>query len=219
MDTDLIKLILIDDHSLFRNGVKASLQAHKDVKIIGEAENGVQLLKLLKELSPDVILLDISMPVMDGIVTLQNVKELYPSIKVIILTMHNDSTMINRMMELGANSYLTKEIGAESIYETVVGVYKNDFHFNELTNKALLGGLRNKSFADAHRISEIKLNQKEIQILKLMCEEKSTKEISDIVELSPRTIEAIRDNLKIKTGTKSMAGLIMYAVKSGIVDQ
>jgi DNA-binding NarL/FixJ family response regulator len=159
------------------------------------------------------------MPIMDGLSTLPEIKKLYPGVKVIMLSMHNDHSMISRMMEIGANSYLTKESGAEKIYEAVKQVYENEFFFNDLTNKALLSGLRNKTFADAHKPAEVHLNDKEITILRLMCEEKSTKEIADIVDLSPRTVEAIRDKLKTKTGTKSMAGLVMYAVKAGIVEQ
>jgi DNA-binding NarL/FixJ family response regulator len=215
----VIKVAIADDHTLFRSGVKASLSAHKDIHMVAEAENGMQMLNLLKHIQPDVVLLDISMPIMDGLATLPEIKKLYPNVKVIMLSMHNDHSMISRMMEIGANSYLTKESGAEKIYEAIKQVYENEFFFNELTNKALLSGLRNKTFADAHKPAEVHLNEKEITILRLMCDEKSTKEIADIVDLSPRTVEAIRDKLKTKTGTKSMAGLVMYAVKAGIVDQ
>lgn len=214
----VIKVAIADDHTLFRSGVKTSLSARKDIQMVAEAENGMQLLNLLKHIQPDVVLLDITMPIMDGLATLPEIKKLYPDIKVIMLSMHNDHSMISRMMEIGANSYLTKESGADKIYEAVKSVYENEFFFNELTNKALLSGLRNKTYSD-NRTMDVQLNEKEITILKLMCEEKSTKEIADIVDLSPRTVEAIRDKLKTKTGTKSMAGLVMYAVKAGLVEQ
>jgi DNA-binding NarL/FixJ family response regulator len=215
----VIKVAIADDHTLFRSGVKNSLSAQKDIQMVAEAENGMQLLNLLRHIQPDVVLLDIQMPIMDGLQTLPEIKKLYPNIKVIMLSMHNDHSMISRMMEIGANSYLTKESGAEKIYEAVKQVYENEFFFNELTNKALLSGLRNKSYADAHKPVDVQLSEKEITILRLMCDEKSTKEIADIVDLSPRTVEAIRDKLKTKTGTKSMAGLVMYAVKAGLVEQ
>lgn len=215
----VIKVAIADDHTLFRSGVKASLSAHKDIQMVAEAENGMQLLNLLRHIQPDVVLLDIQMPIMDGMQTLPEIKKLYPGVKVIMLSMYNDHSMISRMMEVGANSYLTKESGAEKIYEAVKQVYENEFFFNDLTNKALLNGLRSKTIADAQRPVDVQLNDKEITILKLMCEEKSTKEIADMVDLSPRTVEAIRDKLKTKTGTKSMAGLVMYAVKAGLVEQ
>ena len=215
----VIKVAIADDHALYRTGVKTSLSSRKDIQIVAEAENGMQLLNLLKHIKPDVVLLDISMPIMDGLATLPEIKKLYPDIKVIMLSMHNDHSVISKMMEIGANSYLTKESGAEMIYEAVKAVYEQDFYFNELTNKALLNGLRTKRTNESSMPQDVHITEKEITILKLMCEEKSTKEIADIVDLSPRTVEAIRDKLKTKTGTKSMAGLVMYAVKAGIVDQ
>jgi DNA-binding NarL/FixJ family response regulator len=213
-----IKVAIADDHALFRTGVKTSLSGHKDIQMVAEAENGMQLLNLLKHLKPDVILLDIHMPIMDGYTALPEIKKLYPDMKVIMLSMNNDPSIITRMMEIGANSYLTKESDSETIYHAIRTCFEQEFFFNDLTNKALLNGLRMKKPAEASA-PEVNLNDKEITILKLMCEEKSTKEIADIVDLSPRTVEAIRDKLKTKTGVKSMAGLVMYAVKAGIVEQ
>jgi DNA-binding NarL/FixJ family response regulator len=214
---EIIKVIIADDHALFRAGVKTTLSMKKDIKMLGEADNGAQLLTLLKVLQPDVILLDIQMPIMDGITTLPEIKELYPDIRVIMLTMHNDHSMISKLMELGANSYLTKNSDAEVIYEAIKTVYEQEYFFNALTNRALIDGLRTKRQVETTLPVDTKLSDKEITILKLMCEEKSTKDIADLVFLSPRTVEAIRDKLKVKTGAKSMAGLVMYAVKAGII--
>jgi DNA-binding NarL/FixJ family response regulator len=214
----VIKVAIADDHALFRTGVKTSLSSRKDIQMVAEAENGMQLLNLLKHIKPDVILLDIQMPIMDGYATLPEIKKLHPDMKVIMLSMINDPSMITRMMEIGANSYLTKESDSEMIYQAIRTCYESEFYFNDLTNKALLSGLRMKKPADSAP-PEVQLSEKEVTILKLMCEEKSTKEIADIVDLSPRTVEAIRDKLKTKTGVKSMAGLVMYAVKAGIVEQ
>lgn len=213
-----IKVAIADDHALFRAGVRTSLMGKKDVELIAEADNGMQLLNLLKHIDPDVILLDIQMPIMDGIQTLPEIRKLYPHIKVIILSMHNDHSMISKLMEIGANSYLTKNSDSETIYQAIRTCYDQEFFFNELTNKALLSGLRTKR-TEPGTPQEINLSDKEVTILKLMCEEKTTKEIADIVEISPRTVEAIRDKLKTKTGAKSMAGLVMYALKSGIINQ
>ncbi len=213
-----IKVAIADDHVLFRAGVKSALSVHKDIKMIAEADNGMQLLTVLKHVQPDVILLDIQMPIMDGINTLPEIKKLYPEIKVIMLTMHNDHSMISKLMELGANSYLTKNSDSEIIYLAVKTVHEQEYYFNQLTNKALIDGLRVKRQAEASLPVDAKLSDKEITILRMICEEKSTKEIADLVDLSPRTVEAIRDKLKVKTGAKSLAGLVMYAVKSGIIE-
>ncbi|MFT3749463.1 DNA-binding response regulator [Terrimonas sp.] len=213
-----IKVIIADDHVLFRAGVKTALSSKKDVRLIGEADNGQQLIHLLKHLQPDVILLDIQMPIMDGITSLPEIKKLYPHIRIIMLTMHNDHSMISKLMELGANAYLTKNSDSEVIYDAIKTCYTNEYYFNDLTNKALLDGLRTKRNNDNFVNTEVKLTDKEKHILRLICEEKSTKEIADMVDLSPRTVEAIRDKLKSKTGAKSMAGLVMYAIKAGIIE-
>jgi DNA-binding NarL/FixJ family response regulator len=213
-----IKVLITDDHALFRTGVKASLAHYQDIEFIGEAENGMQLLNLVKFLEPDVILLDIQMPIMDGIATLPEVKKVLPNTKIVMLTMNDDVSMISKLMEIGANSYLTKNSDSETIYEAIKTVHHKEYFFNEYTNKAMLNGLRNKRVMESAVPDEAELSDKEIHVLKLMCDEKSTKEIADIVEISPRTVEAIRDRLKIKTGAKTTAGLILYAVKHGIVE-
>ena len=215
-----IKVLIADDHVLYRAGVKMALAPRKDVQIIAEADNGMQLLNMLKMVQPDVILLDIQMPVMDGIGALPEIKKNWPHIKVIMLTMMDDHSMITRLMELGANSYLSKTSDSEVIYDAIKTCFEQEYYFNSLTNKALLTNLKQRSNGTPTKLAshEANLNDKEILILKLMCEEKSTKEIADMVDLSPRTVEAIRDKLKVKTGAKSTAGLIMYAVKNNILN-
>jgi DNA-binding NarL/FixJ family response regulator len=217
---ELIQVIIADDHVLYRAGVKNALSSKKNIKIIAEADNGLHLLNLLKGIQPDVILLDIQMPIMDGIATLPEIKKLYPRIRVIMLTMMDDQSMITKLMELGANSYLTKTSDSEVIYEAIKTCYEQEFYFNSLTNKALLNNLRQKTPSSIKLQQEdATLSEKEITVLRLMCEEKSTREIAEAVDLSPRTIEAIRDKLKTKTGAKSTAGLIMFAVKNKLLEE
>lgn len=218
---EVIRVMIVDDHILYRAGVRTALSARTDIDIIGEADNGQQLLTMLQTLEPDVILLDIQMPVKDGIETLPVIKELYPHIKVIMLTLLDDQSVITRLMELGANSYLVKTSDADVIYEAIVTCHQQEYFFNALTNKALLFNLRQKNAVANLKLAseEAVLTDKEITVLRLMCLEKTTREIAREVELSPRTIEAIRDKLKVKTGTRSTAGLIMYAVKNHLLDQ
>ncbi len=218
---DIINVIIADDHVLYRAGVITALSSKKDIKIIAEADNGSHLLNLLKGIQPNVILLDIQMPIMDGIATLPEIKKLYPDIKIIMLTMMDDQSMITKLMELGANSYLTKTSDSEIIYEAIKTCHEQEFYFNSLTNKALLNNLRQKTPLNSIKLQQedATLSEKEIKVLRLMCEEKSTREIAEVVELSPRTIEAIRDKLKTKTGAKSTAGLIMFAVKNKLLDE
>lgn len=218
----VINVMIVDDHVLYRAGVRTALSSKKDIKVIGEADNGLQLINMLKGgMHPDVILLDIQMPVMDGIATLPEVKKLFPEIKIIMLTLLDDQSVVTKLMELGANSYLVKTSEAEMIYEAIRTCYQQEFYFNSLTNKALLNNLRQKNTVSPFKVQseETTLNEKEITILRLMCEEKSTREIAEAVDLSPRTIESIRDKLKAKTGTKSTAGLIMFAVKNKLLNE
>lgn len=216
-----LRVIIADDHVLYRAGVKTALSAKKDIKIIAEADNGMHLLNLLKNIEADVILLDIQMPIMDGITALPEIKKNWPHIKVIMLTMLDDHSMITRLMELGANSYLSKTSDSEIIYEAIKTVYEQEYYFNSLTNKALLVNLKQKNVAMPQKMAheDVKLSDKEITILKLMCDEKSTKEIAEAVDLSSRTVEAMRDKLKVKTGAKNTAGLIMYAVKHKLIGE
>lgn len=219
---EVIKVMIVDDHVLYRAGVRTTLSSKKDVQVIGEADNGLHLLNMLKGgMDPDVILLDIQMPVMDGIATLPEVKKLFPQIKIIMLTLLDDQTVVTKLMELGANSYLVKTSDAEIIYEAIRTCYRQEFYFNTLTNKALLNNLRQKNTTPSFKVpqEDTTLSDKEITILRLMCEEKSTREIAEAVDLSPRTIESIRDKLKAKTGTKSTAGLIMFAVKNKLLKE
>src|SRR5436189_2704200 len=167
----VIKVAIADDHAIFRTGVKTSLQARKDIQMVAEAENGMQLLNLLRHIQPDVVLLDIQMPIMDGLTALPEIKKLYPNVKVIMLSFLNDHSVISKMMEIGANSYLTKESGSEMIYDAIRAVYEQDFFFNDLTNKALLSGLRTKRTNESSMPMDVELNEKEITILRLMCEE------------------------------------------------
>lgn len=224
MKTDLpapIKVIIADDHVLYRAGVKTALSAKEDIDIVAEADNGQHLLSLLKAMPCDVILLDIEMPIMTGVEALPKIKEGWPDTKVIILSYMEDQSMVTKLMDMGANSYLAKNSDVEIIYEAIKTCVGDEYYFSALTNKALLANLKQKNTPEAIRAAhaDVKLNENETSVLRLMCEEKSTKEIADIIDLSPRTVEAIRDKLKVKTGAKSTAGLIMYAVRNKIVEE
>ncbi len=141
---NIIKVIVADDHRLFREGVKTALAQKNEIKIIGEAENGMQLLNLLKHNRPDVILLDIQMPVMDGISALASIRKLYADMKVIILSMHEGHSMVSTLMEAGANGYLTKTADPETIYQAIKTCYEKNYYFSDLTNVSMLEGLRSK---------------------------------------------------------------------------
>lgn len=143
-----IKVIICEDHSLFREGIKSYLNSKDNVKCVGEAENGAQLLHKLKyceeDKFPDIVLLDINMPVMDGMETLKRLREEYKTLKVIVLTMHNEVSMVSKMMSLGANSYIPKTEASDQIMKAITSVYETDFYFNDLTNRAIVETMRSK---------------------------------------------------------------------------
>lgn len=141
-----IKVVICEDHALFREGIKSYLNNREDMFCIGEAENGAQLFHMLRksdpERFPDIVLLDINMPVMDGTETLQRLKEEFPDLKVIMLTMHNEVSMVEKMMSLGANSYVPKNEAADQIVKAILSVHRTDYYFNDLINQALVQSVR-----------------------------------------------------------------------------
>lgn len=161
-----IRVIICDDHSLFREGVKSSLSYKEDISIVAEACDGMDLLNKLNQIETDVILLDINMPRMDGLAVLPILKtnDKYKDIKVIILSMHNQMSMVSKMMGMGANSYLTKESDRDLIYNAIVTCYERDYFFNDLTNKSLLNMvkknptifLEDEEFADVENKRQLK---------------------------------------------------------------
>lgn len=169
-----IKVLICDDHTLYREGVKAYLSQKKDIFIVGEAVDGLDLLNKINYIKPDVILLDINMPRMDGMAVLPILKsnENYKDIKVIILSMHNQMSMISKMMGIGANSYLTKSSDSEVIYEAIKSCYEKDYYFNDLTNKSLLSMVKknptifmqDEEYIETEHRRKLKIQEKEKEV-------------------------------------------------------
>ncbi len=218
--TELIKIAIADDHKIFRDGIKMSLADKVDLKMLWEAEDGKEMMHKIAVKKPDVLLMDIRMPEIDGINALQILRKEYGSVKIIVLTMYDDEQMVNKMMEMGANAYLTKTTDPQEIYEAILTCVNEDFYFNDLVNKALLGKLQLKKNQRQNNIKEIPVtfSEKEIRIIQLLAEDMSTDDISKVIFLSPRTIESIRQGLKTKADVKTIAGLVMYAVRNGLIE-
>ena len=167
---------------------------------------------------PNVLLMDIRMPEIDGINAISLLRKEYEELKIIVLTMYDDQEMISKMMEMGANAYLTKTTDPEEIYQAILTCMNDDFYFNDLVNKAVLLKLQHKKTSKQYYPNPVKFNEKELKILKLLSEDKTTEEISKVVYLSPRTIETIRQNMKTKANVKTIAGLVMYGIKNKLID-
>jgi DNA-binding NarL/FixJ family response regulator len=217
---NLIKIAIADDHKIFRDGIKMALAGKENLKMLWEAEDGKDLMHKVAIKKPDVLLMDIRMPEIDGINAIEMLRKEYEDIKIIVLTMYDDQQMISRMMEMGANAYLTKTTDPEEIYEAILTCMNDDFYFNSLVNNAVMGKLIQKKNVRQHYGSTVPINfnEKEIKILQLLAQDKTTEEISKIIFLSPRTIETIRQNMKSKVGAKTIAGLIMYGMRNKLID-
>lgn len=213
-----IKVSIADDHKIFRDGIKMAMNGKDYLKIIWEAENGKDLMHKLKIKLPDVLLMDIRMPEMDGVNAISLIRKEYEEIKIIVLTMYDDQEMISKMMEMGANAYLTKTTDPEEIYNAILTCMNDDFYFNDLVNKAVLLKLQHKKQVKQYYPNPVKFNEKELRILKLISEDKTTEEISKEVYLSPRTIETVRQNMKVKVGAKTIAGLVMYGMRNRLIN-
>lgn len=160
-----IKVAICEDHAIFRDGIKSHLNTIEQITVVGEAENGAQLLYMLQNAEedryPHIVLLDINMPVMDGMETLKRLKEQHKLIKVIMLTMHEGASMVSKMMSLGANSYIPKTEASDQIVGAILSVHDKDYYFNELTNKAIIESVRNGQFIEeAKEIHEKKEDEK-----------------------------------------------------------
>ena len=217
---NLIKIAIADDHKIFRDGIKMALAGKENLKMLWEAEDGKDLMHKVTIKKPDVLLMDIRMPEIDGINAIEMLRKEYDDIKIIVLTMYDDQQMISKMMEMGANAYLTKTTDPEEIYEAILTCMNDDFYFNSLVNNAVMGKLIQKKNVRQHYGSTVPINfnEKEIKILQLLAQDKTTEEISKIIFLSPRTIETIRQNMKSKVGAKTIAGLIMYGMRNKLID-
>ena len=218
MTAQQIKVAIADDHKIFRDGIKMALRDKEYLKILWEAEDGKDLMHKLQIKQPDVLLMDIRMPEVDGVNAIGMIRKEYEDVKIIVLTMYDDQEMITKMMEMGANAYLTKTTDPEEIYQAILTCMNDDFYFNDLVNKAVLLKLQHKKAVRQFYPNPVKFSEKEIRILKLIAEDKTTEEISKEVFLSPRTIETIRQNMKQKVGAKTIAGLVMYAMRNKILE-
>lgn len=216
--TEPIKVAIADDHKIFRDGIRMALSGKEFLKIIWEAEDGKDLMHKIKIKMPNVLLMDIRMPEIDGINAISLLRKEYEEVKIIVLTMYDDQEMISKMMEMGANAYLTKTTDPEEIYNAILTCMNDDFYFNDLVNKAVLMKLQLKKNAKQYYPNPVKFNEKELKILRLLAEDKTTDEISKEVYLSPRTIETIRQNMKTKAGVKTIGGLVMYGMKNKLID-
>jgi two-component system, NarL family, invasion response regulator UvrY len=217
MQANVIKVAVADDHILLRNGLAQLINSFDGYKVLIEADNGKHLLdKLDKNNLPDLILLDINMPVKDGFETAQWFKVNHPDIKILALSMYDNEPSIIKMMRNGARGYLLKDTDPSEFKTALHAVMNKGFYYSELVTGKLIHAVHSMDDSPQNRTSYIKLNERETEFLKLACTEMTYKEIADKMNLSPRTIDGYRDALFEKLELKTRVGLVVYAIKNGI---
>lgn len=207
------RIIIVDDHQLFSQSLELLITSFKDFEVINHFENGKVFISYLQDNTDadvDLILLDVNMPVLDGVSTMKWIKENRPSLKVIALSVNDDEEIIIKMLANGAKGYLLKDTSPEIFKDAIISVIEKGFYFTELVS----GMLVKKANDDSKKIS---LKEKEIVFIKHACTEKTYKEIASEMCLSPKTIDGYRECLFDKLEIKTRIGLVLYAIKNKIV--
>ena len=216
-----ITIAIADDQMLFRRGMAAIINSFDDMMVVCETDNGRKLLTFLETTTQktDVILMDLSMPELNGIDTMKIIHEKYPDQKVIILSIHNEEKFVVYLIELGANAYLFKNAEPEDVENAIRGVVEKGFYFSESLMLTFQKRLNNKkTHVSVHDNIPITLTIREIEVMNLICQELTAQEIAEKLFISVRTVDGHRNNLLEKTGARNTAGLVIFAIKNNLVD-
>ncbi|MDQ6845317.1 MAG: response regulator transcription factor [Bacteroidota bacterium] len=212
-------VVLVDDHSLLRNGLASLIKSFGEYNILFEADNGQDFIDKLKPKTlPQVVLMDINMPEMDGYEACLWLKNNYPEIKVLALSMYDNENSVIRMFKAGAKGYILKDCDPAELRLALQAVITKGFYYSEMVTGKLIHTINTLDEEDSQIKNMIQLNEREINFLKLVCTEFTYKEIAEKMFLSPRTIDGYRDELFQKLNVKTRVGLVMYAIKNGIVN-
>jgi DNA-binding NarL/FixJ family response regulator len=211
-----IHIVIADDHELFRDGFKVMAGKFPEVKLVGEASNGIELLHLVEQTNPEVVLTDIKMPEMDGIEATKQLMKLFPSVHIIALSMFDEENLIIDMLEAGAKGYLLKNAGKEDIIEAIKAVNQERTYYCKQTSAKLLELIASSRFNPNKKVHKPEFTERETSIIQLICDQKSNKEIADILNLSIRTIEGYREKIQEKMKVQNTAGIVVFAIKNGI---
>lgn len=203
------KVIIVDDHKLFRNGLKFILNEIDGVEVIGEASNGREFLEIMKHLNPDLVIMDISMPEMNGVEACKHALEKDPSLKILVLSMFGEDAYYNTMIDLGVKGFILKDSDNSELRVAIQSILSGNSYFSQ---ELLLKLIRNKNTSVG-----IKLSKRENEILTLICKGQSTNQISDHLHISHRTVERHRASLLQKTNSSNSISLAIYAIKNNLI--
>ena len=211
-------IVLVDDHVMFRQGLKRILEERPDLEVVGEADCGLALLKLLEKVVPDLIILDISMPNLRGLEAIHEIKTNHPNVKILVLTMHKDKEYLHQAVAAGGEGYLLKEDADSELFTAIDRVRQGRIYVSpKLTDELTTDWIKMTRGDDKSSFEPPRLTTREREVLKLIAEGKSSKEISDLLFISIRTVEHHRANIMEKLNLKNTADLVKYAVQKGYV--
>lgn len=211
-----INILLVDDHTIVRDGLKVLLEANPEIKVVGGASNGRQVLDRVKELQPDIVIMDISMPELNGIDATRNIIESFPQVRVIMLSMLGTADHLFHALQAGARGYLLKESASREVMEAVLAVYAGEVYFS----KRIMGTMVTDylQFRNENQSASLRsLSARENEILCLVIEGKSSAEIGKCLNLSPKTVESYRSRMMQKLGISDLPELIKFAIKNGLI--
>lgn len=214
-----LNIVIVDDHKMFRNGIKLLIEVENIGNIVAEAENGQEFLDILETQKPDLVLMDIDMPIMNGIEATQKAIEKYPDLKILALSMFGDEKYYTQMIQAGAKGFILKKSGKYELEKSIWEIANGECYFsNELLRKIVVDIGKRKITEKAGSKETIEFNDKEMEIIRMLSNGMSTKEIADEISLSTRTIDAYRSKLLTKTDTNNTVSLVIYAIKHGLVN-
>lgn len=216
----MIDIVLVDDHKIIRDGIKSFLKEENDFRVIGEGSNGKEILTVIAEKQPDVLLIDINMSDLDGHELTKIVKEKYPEVKILVLSMLDHEQCVVKMMDAGASGYALKNIGKEELFFAIRMVAGGSKFICSAIGLSLLSKVKAVTVQPHLAVPEMKteLSQREIEVLRNIAEGLTNAEIADKLFTSKRTIESHRQNIIDKTNVKNTASLIKFAIKNGLID-
>ncbi len=212
-----INVYIADDHTLFRKAMVNLLRTFSRVNEVKDAENGKELLELVKKEPPQVVVVDLQMPIMDGVEASEILVRKFPDVKVIMLTMHDSEKYILHMVELGVHAFLLKNTEPEELERAIYTVHDKDFYHNDLVANVLRKSIREQLEARRPEFSRISLTDREKEILHLICKEMTIREIALYLNISENTVRNHRVNLMEKIGTDNAIGLVRFAYESGLL--
>ena len=211
-----ISVVVADDHEIFRQGIKAMISHYDELEVVGEAENGLELVQLVSTLQPDLAFVDIKMPLMDGIDATREITGLSSGTRVIALSMFSDDVYVIDMLQAGASGYILKNARYEELLKASRIVKEGGHYFCTGASEKIQTFLKIHAATSLKNAQEGLLTEREIEIIRLICEQLTSKEIASVLGLSQRTVDTYRDVIQKKTKSKNMAGIILYAVKYGL---